>query len=58
MEETFEDCFVELGVGATGEETVEFYEEEEVDVCGGGGLAVSLADMMAFWKVNTLFISI
>jgi hypothetical protein len=32
LEETFEDCFVEFGVGATGEETVEFYEEEEVDI--------------------------
>jgi hypothetical protein len=58
LEETFEDCFVKFGVGATGEETVEFYEEEEVDVFGGGGLAVSLADMVAFGKVNTLFISI
>jgi hypothetical protein len=58
LEETFEDCFVEFGVGATGEKTVEFYEEEEVDVFRGWGLAVSLADMVAFWKVNTLLISI
>ena len=58
MEETFEDCFVEFGVGATGEETVEFDEEEEVDVFRGWSLAVSLADMVAFWKVNPLVISI
>ena len=58
LEETFEDCFVEFGVGATGEETVEFYEEEEVDIFWGGSLTVSLADMVSFWEVNTLFISI
>lgn len=32
LEETFEDCLIELGIRTTGEETVEFYQEEEVNV--------------------------
>jgi len=54
--ETFEDCFVELRVRSASEETVKFYEEEEVDVFGGRGLAVALADVMAFRKVDTLLL--
>ena len=58
MEETFEDCLVEFRVGATGEETVEFDKEEEVDVFGRGGFAMALADMVPLWKVDTLFYSV
>lgn len=58
LEETFKNCFVEFWVGTTGEETVEFYQEEEVDVFGGRGFTMALADMVAFWKVDTLYISI
>jgi hypothetical protein len=54
LEETFEDCFVEFGVCSTGEETVEFYEEKEVYIFGGRGFTVAFADMVAFWKVDTL----
>ena len=32
LEETFEDYFVEFGVCSTSEETVKFYEKEEVDI--------------------------
>lgn len=32
VKETLEDCFVEFRIRATGEESVEFDEEEEVDV--------------------------
>jgi len=54
LEETFKDCFVEFAVGTTGKETVEFYKQEEVNIFGGRGFTVAFADMMAFWKVNTL----
>ena len=58
LEETLEDCFVEFGVGAAGEESVELDEEKQVHVLRGRGLAVTLAvtlaDVVAFWKVNTL----
>jgi hypothetical protein len=52
--EAFEDRFVEFGVGASGKETVQFDEEEEVHVLGGGGLAVAFADMVALRQVDTL----
>jgi len=58
LEETFEDDLVESRVGTTGEETVELYEEEEVDVLGGGGLSVTLADVVALQKVDTLLVRI
>jgi len=54
LKETFEDGLVEFGVRSAGEETVKFYEEEEIDILRGRGFAVALANMMAFRKVDTL----
>jgi hypothetical protein len=48
LEETLENRFVEPGVGAAGEESVELDKEKEVHVLRGRGLAVTLADMVAF----------
>lgn len=32
LEESFEDCFVEFGVRAASEKTIDFDDEEKVDV--------------------------
>ena len=57
LEEPFEDCLVELGVGTAGEESVQLDEEKQVHVLRGRGLAVALADVVAFGEVNTLQVS-
>jgi hypothetical protein len=54
LEKTFENGFVEFGVCATCEEPVEFYEEEEIDIFGGRGFTVTLTDVVALGKVDTL----
>ena len=58
LEETFEDDLVELGVGTTGEESVQLHEEKQVHVLRGRGLAVALADVVPLGKVNTLQVSL
>lgn len=58
LKKTFEDDLVEFRVGAAGKETVQLYEEEQVDVLGRRGFAMALSDVVAFDKVDTLKVSI